>query len=163
MKSHKHDKHDEERRCDNKSRPNPAKIAKGSHVAISYIGTLEDGEVFDRTEEKNPLMFTLGQGELLPAFEEALIGMKLDEEKDIRLEPKDAYGERNNTLVQEVPRNLLEGKVALEKGKKIMFSTPKGHAYAEILEISGASVKLDFNHPLAGKPLNFHVKVLEIS
>jgi peptidylprolyl isomerase len=150
--------------CSDFGTPNPdAKIAKGSRVAIAYVGTLEDGEVFDKTEEGNPLMFTIGAGEILPVFEEAIIGLKMGDEKEIHLEPKDAYGDKNPNLMQEVPKNLVEGKIELEKGKKIMFSTPDGHkAYAEIVYFSGESVRLDFNHPLAGKSLNFHIKVLEV-
>jgi len=138
-------------------------VGEHSNVTISYTGTLDDGEVFDKSEDANPLSFKMGEGQLLPEFEKELVGMKLNSEKKIRLTPEQAYGERNENLIQEMPLNLFEGKLTPEKGMSIMFNMQGRRLYAKVLDVKKETVLLDFNHPLAGKPLNFQVKVLEIS
>ncbi|MCX6710170.1 MAG: peptidylprolyl isomerase [Candidatus Woesearchaeota archaeon] len=149
--------------CSTRSHSSSGRVESGSHVAISYIGTLDDGTVFDRTDENNPLMFTVGGKELLPAFEDNIIGMKENEEKSIKLSSKDAYGDFNENLIQQMPKSFFEGKVEIKEGLTIMFANPAGQrGYGKIMEISDDSVKVDFNHPLAGKSLNFRIKVLQI-
>ncbi|MEM3370919.1 MAG: peptidylprolyl isomerase [Candidatus Woesearchaeota archaeon] len=138
-------------------------VGEHSRVAISYIGTLEDGEVFDRSQDGNPLVFKMGEGELLPDFEKAIRGMHLNSEKEIHLKPEQAYGFRNENLIQEIPLALFEGKLKPERGMRIMFNMQGRRLYAQVLEVKKETALLDFNHPLAGKSLNFKVKVLKIS
>jgi FKBP-type peptidyl-prolyl cis-trans isomerase 2 len=142
--------------------PIKEQIAKeGSLVEVSYTGTFDDGKVFDSVQEG--FKFMIGSKSVLKSFEDAVLGMKPGEVKKIRIMPKDAYGERNEDYVASMPRNIFEGKVELEKGKRLVFTAPDGsRAYAEIKDFNEQEVVLDLNHPLAGKPLNFEIKLISI-
>jgi len=149
---------------DKKSSEGSAKsITQGSIVSITYVGTFDDGQIFDQMDETEPLKFTVGENKLLPDFENAVVGMKLNEEKAIKLTAEHAYGNVNENLVQQVPRQIFEGKIDIKPNIRIMFKTPEGNnVYARVLEIGEDAVRLDFNHPLAGKNLNFKIKVIAI-
>ncbi|MEM2121614.1 MAG: peptidylprolyl isomerase [Candidatus Woesearchaeota archaeon] len=134
---------------------------EGSLVEISYTGRFDDGRIFDSVQEG--FKFRIGSKSVLKSFEDAVIGMKVGETKKIRILPKDAYGERNEEYVAALPRNIFEGKVDLEKGKRLVFTAPDGsRAYAEIKDFNDEEVILDLNHPLAGKPLNFEIKLISV-
>jgi FKBP-type peptidyl-prolyl cis-trans isomerase 2 len=137
-------------------------VKKGDKVSVEYTGTLDNGEVFDSSEGREPLVFTIGSGEIIPAFEEALMDMNEGDEKEFRISAENAYGAHDPALVEEIPRdNLPEGDIApgvmltaqLENGTEIP---------ATIVEVGDDTVKIDFNHPLAGESLNFHIKLLKI-
>lgn len=139
-----------------------AKAGRGSKVAVHYKGTLDDGEVFDSSEDREPLEFTLGGGQLIPGFEKAVTGMAAGEEKTVTLEPADAYGEYDRELVIEGPKDAFpEG---LKVGGSYTFQIAKGdEAEGVVKEIRDSTVVVDFNHPLAGKRLTFHVRVVSVS
>ena len=144
------------------TKPGSNVIGENSLVGIHYVGTFDDGKVFDSVKEK-VFKFRIGSNAVLKSFENALIGMKKGDTKRIRLKPEEAYGLRNEALVVAIPKNTLEGKVKLEPGKHLVFTTPDGSkAYAEIKEIKGDDVILDLNHPLAGKALNFDVEIVSV-
>ncbi|MGB9749088.1 MAG: FKBP-type peptidyl-prolyl cis-trans isomerase [Candidatus Woesearchaeota archaeon] len=148
----------------NKKTPETAEITakEGSLVEVSYTGTFDDGKVFDSVQEG--FKFRIGSKSVLKPFEDAVIGMKPGQVKKIRIMPKDAYGERNDNYVASMPRNIFEGKVELEKGKRLVFTAPDGsRAYAEIKDFNDQDVVLDLNHPLAGKPLNFEIKLISVN
>ncbi len=153
-----------ENNSDKKESGNNKKVESGSTVSILYVGTTDNGEIFDKVEDKsNPFKFKVGAGQVLPRFEEALIGMEVGDKKKIHLDSKDAYGDVKEQLVIEIPRNLVDGKVELVKGKKLMFRTPDGtNVYATIKDFNDSSVKLDLNHPLAGKNINFDIEMVAI-
>jgi len=138
-------------------------VKEGDTVEIEYTGKLEDGTVFDSTEKQGqPFQFTIGEQEILPAFEQELIGMSEGDEKDFELEPEKAYGDHNPDLIQEVSKDQLPDNV--EPGMTLAAQTPDGRQIpAEIVEVADDKVSLDLNHPLAGKKLDFHVKVNEVS
>ena len=140
-------------------------VKKGDKVKIDYEGRLEDGEVFDSSKKHNkPMEIEVGSGQVIPGFEKALMGMKKGEEKEIKLKPSEAYGDHNPQLIQNVPRDRFPKEGNLKDGVMVLMSLPDGNQIpAKVVKVSKDSVKLDFNHPLAGKTLIFKIKVIEIS
>ncbi len=140
-------------------------IKKGNKVKVEYTGTLDDGTVFDSTEKHGePLEFEVGSGQLIPGFDDAVVGMKKGEEKEIKIEPADAYGEHNPELCKKIPRAKLPENEKLEKGSVLMMTLPNGMQFtALVAELDNDTVTLDLNHPLAGKKLNFKIKILDVS
>ena len=144
-------------------------VEKGNKVKILYTGTLEDGTVFDSSENHNnePLEFEVGAGMVIPGFDNAVMGMEKDEEKEVKIEPKEAYGEHNPELVREFPKAQMpqppEGK-ELEEGMILGMQTPEGQQMpVRVSKVTEDKVTLDLNPPLAGKILNFKIKVVEIN
>ena len=144
-------------------------IEKGNKVKILYTGTLEDGTVFDSSENHNnePLEFEVGSGMVIPGFDNAVMGMEKDEEKEVKIEPKDAYGEHNPELVKEFPKEqmpkLPEGK-ELVAGMILGMQTPEGQQMpVRVSKVTEDKVELDLNPPLAGKILNFKIKIVDYS
>ncbi len=137
-------------------------VKKGDKVKVEYTGTLDDGEVFDSSEGQDPLEFTVGSGEIIPAFEDAVMEMEEGEEKDFRIKAEDAYGEHDQKLIEEIPRdNLPEGDI--KPGVMLVAQLEDGTEIpATIVKVNEDMVKIDFNHPLAGKALNFHIKLVKI-
>ncbi|MFH1432609.1 MAG: peptidylprolyl isomerase [archaeon] len=139
-------------------------VKKGDKVKVDYEGTLDDGTVFDSSKQHNePLEFEVGGGQIIKGFDDAVVGMNKDEEKDIKLEPKDAYGDHNPQLLKEVPKEHLPKDQELKAGMMLAATTPNGEQIpAKITEVKDDAVLIDLNHPLAGKVLNFKIKVVEI-
>ena len=137
---------------------------KGDRIRIEYKGFLDDGRVFDSTEQHGfPLKLTIGEGVYLEALEQAIIGMKINEEKTIRLSPKEAYGEYLPDRIEIVEKQNLPENSKLEEGSLIILISTEGtETQAKIIEVTDDEVILDFNHPLAGIPLNFRLKLVEI-
>ena len=141
-----------------------AKKAKiGDTVQVSYVGTLENGDVFDSSKD-DPLEFVIGCGKLIRGFDDAVVGMEIGKEKEIVIQPSQAYGPYQDELVQDVPiRFFEEKKIDTKKGTMLTFKAPDGHMLiGRITEANGKSVKIDLNHPLAGKVLKFRIKLLGI-
>ncbi|HEX55259.1 MAG TPA: peptidylprolyl isomerase [Candidatus Altiarchaeales archaeon] len=141
----------------------PIKI--GDKVRVEYVGTLDDGTVFDSTERHGePLEFEVGAGQVLKGFEDAIIGMEKGEEKEIRLEPKDAYGEHKDELVQVIAKEQIPSIECPEIGMMLIVDLPSGlQLPAMITDVAEDTITIDFNHPLAGKALNFRIKILDVS
>ncbi len=139
-------------------------IKKGDRIKIEYEGVLEDGAVFDSSAKHGePLEFEVGAGKVLKGFEDAVIGMEEEEEKEFELEPSDAYGDHNPELIKDIPRDNIPEEEELKTGMVLVMSLPNGvQISANIIEVSDETVTIDLNHPLAGKTLNFKVKVLDI-
>lgn len=138
-------------------------IKKGDGVKVEYTGTLDDGTVFDSSEKHGkPLEFEAGAGQLIKGFDDAVIGMKKGEEKTIRIEPNEAYGELREDLVKKVLKEQLPKEQEPKEGMVLIVSLPNGHQIpAVIIEADEKDVTVDLNHPLAGKALNFKIKVVE--
>lgn len=137
------------------------KAENGLEVQIHYTGKLDDGSVFDSSDGKDPLAFVLGQGMVIPGFEEAVAGMAVGEEKDVTITPEKAYGEERPELVQEVPKDKL-GDLKPEVGMVIGMQIPGVPQTfpARITAIAeSGDVTVDLNPPLAGKTLHFHLKL----
>lgn len=136
-------------------------VKTGDKVKIEYTGTLEDGTIFDSsTEHGNPLEFEVGSGQVIKGFDDAILGMKEGEEKHFSIAPADAYGEHDPTLVQKVPREIFPPDAELVPGLLFEAGLPTGEKVpATIAEVQGGIISVDLNHPLAGKKLNFKIKV----
>jgi len=138
-------------------------VKNESLVKVDYTGSLEDGSVFDSSVGKAPLEFKVGEGKLIKGFEDGILGMKEGEEKEITLEPKEAYGDRVEQLIQNVPKEAFPKDLELKEGMTLTLKDPNGHTLlAHVKEIADTEIKLDLNHPLAGKKLIFKIKVLSI-
>ena len=140
-------------------------IKKGDKIKVEYTGTLDDGTVFDSTKKHGePLEFEVGTGKLIAGFDNAVIGMEKGEKKKIRIEPKNGYGEHKKELMKTIPREQLPKNEELKAGMMIMLTLPSGiQLTANIAEMDETNVTLDMNHPLAGKNLNFEIKIIEIA
>ncbi len=140
-------------------------VKKGDKVKIEYVGKLEDGTVFDSTENHGqPLEFEAGAGMLLAAFEENVIGMGEGEEKKITLSPGEAYGDYNPELVRDLPKNCFPQDQKIEAGMVFLMKLQNGKQYpVRIVEVEDEKIKVDLNPPLAGKTLIFEIKVLQIA
>ncbi len=137
---------------------------KGNKVRVHYHGTLDDGSVFSSTyDEKEPFEFTIGEGSVLPKFEDAIIGMKIGDKKIISLPPEHAYGMHKQEFVFVMNKAQAPASLTLEIGKRIHIRTSTGAtAIATIAGITEDSVILDANDPLAGKALTFEIELVEI-
>jgi len=143
---------------------NELTVKKGDTVKVHYTGTLEDGTVFDSSESHGkPLEFQVGAGQVIPGFENAMVGMKEGEEKDVKLSVADAYGEYNPEMVRKVPRAQLPKDHEPAVGMILMVGLPNGmQVPVKIVAVDAESVSIDLNHPLAGKALNFKIKIVGI-
>jgi FKBP-type peptidyl-prolyl cis-trans isomerase SlyD len=138
-------------------------VADGMVVTFDFTLTLDGGEVADTTQGEMPLRFIVGEGQLLPGLEDAMIGMTTGEERDITLNPEDAYGEWDEDALEEVAMSDLPGGMELEEGMPLEVTDTEGDTYeASVYEVRNDTVVLDYNHPLAGETLQFHVKVIDI-
>lgn len=139
-------------------------VKKGSKVKVDYTGKLEDGTVFDTSEKQGkPLEFEVGKGQVIKGFEENIIGMKQGEEKEITIEPADAYGPRDPKLIKEIPDDKIP-KNDLKVGAILLVTLPQGvQIPGQVIEIKDKSIMLDLNHPLAGETLIFKIKVIGVS
>ena len=136
-------------------------IEKGNKVKIHYTGTLEDGTVFDSSEGRDPLEFEVGSKQVIPGFDEALVGMEKDEEKEITLPPERAYGQPKDALVREVPRSKLPKEPEPKVGMQLLMTAPTGQQIpVTIKKVTDKDVTIDLNPPLAGKTLKFKIKVV---
>ena len=136
-------------------------MKNGDKVKVEYTGTLSDGSIFDSSEGREPLQFTIGNGEVISGFEDEVRKMKLNEEKTITIKTADAYGEKNSQLIVSIPKDKFPPEV--EVGARLVLKSPEGQQVpAFVHEIKEDSIVLDFNHPLAGKDLTFRIKVVDI-
>ena len=140
------------------------KVKNGDTVEVRYTGTLEDGNVFDSNEDKEVLKFEVGKGMVIKGFDDALIDMEVNQEKEVKIKSEDAYGEIKEELVHKVPREKIENNnIKLEIGATLALQAPTGQVFnALIVELTDTGVTIDMNHPLAGKNLNFKIKVEKI-
>ena len=141
------------------------KVKEGDKVKVEYTGTLDDGTVFDSSERHGmPLEFEVGAKQVIPGFEKAIVGMEKGKEKQIKLQPAEAYGEHNPQLIKKVPKEQLPTDKELKPGMVLVMGLPNGAQIpVRITEVTDESVTIDLNHPLCGKSLNFKIKVVDIS
>jgi peptidylprolyl isomerase len=136
----------------------------GDAVKVHYTGRLSDGTVFDSSEDGDPLEFTLGQGQMIAGFEQAVLGMKVGETKTVNIPSDQAYGPRSDDLIMDVDRNELPDDMEPWVGLQLQMDQADGSTtIVTITEVSDTNVKLDANHPLAGKDLVFDIEIMEIS
>jgi peptidylprolyl isomerase len=137
--------------------------AKGDTVKVHYTGKLSDGTLFDTSEDKAPLSFIIGRKEVIPGFEEAVVGMVAGEKKTVSITPDKAYGEPRENLVETVERGNLPSDVELRVGGQLEVTRQDGSVFhVMVTGLDKEVVTLDANHPLAGKELIFDIAMLEI-
>ena len=140
-----------------------AQAKNGDTVKIHYTGKLEDGAVFDSSDGRDPLEFALGEGKVIPGFEEAVLGMNANDSKTMTIPSDNAYGPHREEMVVEVERDQFPPDVTPEVGQQLQMQRPDGQKMVvAVAEVSEATVTLDANHPLAGKDLTFDIKLVEI-
>ena len=141
------------------------KVEKGNKIKVEYEGKFDDGTVFDASSiHGNPLEFVAGKGHVVPGFDNAVVGMVLNEEKEITITPEDGYGPINAELSKEVPRDQLPKDEEPKVGMMLGVGLPNGQQVpAMITNVTEDKVTIDLNHPLAGKTLHFKIKVVDIS
>ncbi|HZJ35507.1 MAG TPA: peptidylprolyl isomerase [Gillisia sp.] len=138
-------------------------VKENDTVKVHYTGKLADGQVFDSSEGKDPIEFTLGQGQLIPGFEKGLINMKLNEKKTINIPKDEAYGDSREALIQEVQKSELPEEIKPEVGMGLVSKSQDGREMNLVVaEVKEESIVVDGNHPLAGKDLVFDLEVVEI-
>ena len=141
-----------------------AQAKYGDTVKVHYTGKLEDGTIFDSSIDRDPLEFTLGEGRVIPGFEQAVVGMDLNETKTVKIPEGKAYGPHREELVAEVDRSQLPADLKPEIGQQLQGSQPDGQVVvATVTDVSESSVTLDANHPLAGKDLTFDIQLVAIN
>ncbi|RMF56605.1 MAG: peptidylprolyl isomerase [Calditrichaeota bacterium] len=135
----------------------------GDTVKVHYTGKLVDGTIFDSSENRAPLEFTIGDGQLIPGFEQAVIGMQPGETVTVTIAADDAYGQYNPVLVQEIGRDMLPEDLEPQVGQQLEATQGDGgRLIVTITEVSDDTITIDANHPLAGKDLVFDIQLVEI-
>lgn len=140
-----------------------AEAKSGDKVSVHYKGTLDDGTVFDSSEGRAPLSFTVGSGQLIRGFDQAVEGMAVGETRKVTVPAEDAYGEHDERLVHGVERAAFPPDLELEVGRVLSVRGPNGDPMRlTIVEIENDEVTLDGNHPLAGEDLTFEISLVTI-
>ncbi len=139
-------------------------IKNGDTVKVHYTGTLSDGEVFDSSINRDPLQFTLGQGQLIPGFEKAIIGLAVGETTTTNIPSAEAYGDHNPQMEITVQQDQLPEGMTPEVGMQLQLNQPDGQPIpCLVTKVEGDAVTIDANHPLAGKDLTFNIEIVEIA
>jgi len=149
-----------------KELPKPKVAAKGHLVAIDYVGTLKSGEEFDNSKNHGPIQFVVGNGQVIPGFDKAVIGMKVGDKKKFTIIKTEAYGDINPALVQVVPVDKIPEHIRsqLKVGGFLVMQSPVGQQMpVKIVKMDKTNVSLDMNHPLAGQDLTFDIKLVDIN
>ncbi len=141
-----------------------SKFEDGTQIKVHYTGTLEDGTEFDSSKDRDPLEFTLGEGEVITGFENTVRDMEVGEKRQVTISKDDAYGEHNKELVFDVPTENFPADIPKEEGQQILLRSPEGQeAPAFIVSVGEENITVDANHPLAGFDLNFEVELVQAS
>ena len=136
----------------------------GDTVHVHYTGTLEDGTEFDSSAGRDPLEFTVGSGQVIPGFENAVEGMAVGDSKSVNISPEEGYGHRNEQMVQEVPKTALPEDLEPSEGMMLQAQNPDGKVVnLTVTSVADESITVDANHPLAGKTLNFAIELVKIA
>jgi peptidylprolyl isomerase len=136
----------------------------GDTVKIHYTGKLDDGTVFDSSVNREPLEFTLSSGQVIPGFDQAVLGMSPGETKTEKIPMDQAYGPYREDMVVEVSREQMPAELQPEVGQQLQVQQPNGQVIPVVItDVSDNSVTLDANHPLAGEDLTFEIQLVDIS
>lgn len=147
-----------------------AQAKRGDKVRVHYTGKLDDGSVFDSSEcqdacdcNSDPLEFTIGDGNIIPGFENAVAGMSPGESKTVLIPAADAYGQRMEEMIAVVDRKEIPEGVSPEVGGQMEVTLQDGQSIPVLItELTETSVTIDANHPLAGRDLTFELRLVEI-
>lgn len=132
-------------------------------VKVHYTGKTDDGVVFDSSRDREPLEFTMGQGQLIPGFEKAVEGLLVGESTSVRIPSDEAYGEVREDMIVDISRAQIPPDIQPEVGMVLQMQQPNGMPLnVTVKEVTDETVKLDANHPLAGQALTFDIELVEI-
>lgn len=135
----------------------------GDQVTVAYTGKLDDGTVFDTSEDREPISFVIGEEQVIPGFEDAVVGMEEGESKTATISPEDGYGNPTDERVFSVGRDELPDELDPEVGDRLEVRSQEGQTFpAVVAEADEVTVTLDANHPLAGEELTFEIELLSI-
>lgn len=135
----------------------------GDTVKVEYQAKTKETLIFDSSKQVDPLVFTIGDGQIIPAFEKALVGMKKGDKKTINLNPEEAFGPYLEELITVVDRSQLPPNLELEKNQQLQIQQPDGQMLlVKVVDISKNNITFDANHPLAGKDITFDINLLDI-
>ena len=135
----------------------------GDTVTVHYTGSLDDESIFDSSRGREPLEFTIGTGQVIPGFEEAVIGLEPGASARTRIEPEQAYGPRRDDLRIPIARNQFPEGMEVTEGDQLQMQTEDGQSIpVQVVQIGEESVTVDANHPLAGQALTFEIELVEI-
>lgn len=135
----------------------------GDKVSVHYTGKLENGEMFDTSEGRSPLEFTIGQKQMIPGFEQAVIGLGEGGRKTVSIPAAEAYGEHRPELIEEVKKSELPPDLqSVEAGQQLEAHQNGQRFVVQVVEVGDDSIKLDANHPLAGETLIFDIELVKI-
>ena len=141
-------------------------VEKQDTVSVSLVGTLDNGTVFETLTESNPKIIKMGEEDTPKAFKRTLLGMQVGEMRKVRLEPEEGFGIRRKDLLQSISHNHFTDKIEPKVGMLLSMNVERegvNHKVpATVVEIKNDSVVIDYNHPLAGHPLNYELTVLDI-
>ena len=138
-------------------------VTHGDNITVHYRGTLDDGSEFDNSHKRGEAMaFKVGEGEVIPGIDKGVIGMEIGDVKSISISPDDAFGPRHEDSVRMVPKQFFGPDFVVEIDSTVQGDGPDGPILAKVISEQNDTITLDFNHPLAGKELNFEVELLEI-
>ncbi len=141
------------------------KANNGDTVKVNYTGKLEDGSVFDSSENREPLEFTMGEGQIIPGFEKAVDGMTAGESTTVDIPSDDAYGERRDDLEMDIAKSELPEEVEPKEGMQLQMKQQENGQVipVQIVGVGDDKVTIDANHPLAGKDLTFNIEVVDVN
>jgi len=138
-------------------------IAENDTIALHYNGTLNNGELFDSSEGRDPLQFEVGTGQVIPGFDKAVIGMKVEENKVFTIPADEAYGQMNEELIYQVPKNAIPESLNPTPGQRLVSNLEDGRQIpVTVTEVTEESITLDASHPLAGKDLTFDITIVSV-
>lgn len=143
---------------------NMSNVSAGDTVKVHYTGKLNDGTVFDSSMDRDPLEFTIGKGQLIPGFENGVIGMATGEKKTVTISCEEAYGKTRDDLVVQIEREKVPSNIEPKPGLQLQIKQPNGSMTDVLItDVTESTVTLDANHPLAGQDLTFDIEVVEIA
>lgn len=137
-------------------------IGKDKVVSIDYTLTGPEGQVLDSSKGRGPLNYLHGNNNIIPGLEQALEGKNPGEQMTVTVPPEQAYGQKDQNLVQDVPRSAFKGVQEIRAGMQFQAQSPQGSRVVTVVDVQDETVKIDANHPLAGMPLKFDVQVVDV-
>jgi len=138
-------------------------VKNGDTVRVHYHGKLTDGSTFDSSEGRDPLEFTVGSGQVIKGFDDALVDMQPGEKKTVNIPVDQAYGQRNDDMMMEYPKTEFPADMTPQIGMELHMSDNMGNVFPVVIaEVNEESVLLDANHPLAGQDLIFEIELVSI-
>ena len=139
-----------------------SKVEVSKVVSVHYTGSYTDGEVFDTSEGREPLLFLVGHGQMITGFEQEMLGAEIGEKREFTLTPEKAYGMRDESAIQKVPKSQFPDDMQLVPGMVLGAQSDRGPVQFSVVSIDGDEVTVDFNHQMAGMTLRFRVEVVGI-